>query len=189
MPTLPSPPPPYSHPNQVLLLLPLRSLALQAVGRLAQLALTAAKGVGVQGLPRFQQEYGLDAVTDEEGVRVVATSGSKPAEHQALFGGNADDHFRLGVKLGRGGVSLYSDFFSADIIVASPLALAAKLADPADPDGADYLSSIELAVVVRADVVLMQNWEHVATVFAALNKQPREQRGADIMRVRQWFLE
>lgn len=35
----------------------------------------------------------------------------------------------------------------------------------------------------------LQNWAHVETVLAALNRLPREQHGTDIMRVRDWYLE
>ena len=61
---------------------------------------------------------------------------------------------------------LFVDFYDADVIVASPLALAALLADSRaeTPSGAaDFLSSIEICVVDRADVLLMQNWAHVLT--------------------------
>ena len=50
--------------------------------------------------------------------------------------------------------------------MASPIALATKLAEPPAEEGggpADFLSSIEIAVVDRADVLLMQNWAHVMT--------------------------
>lgn len=66
----------------------------------------------------------------------------------------------------RGAVKLYADFLQADIIVASPIALATLLAEPdQDAEGgpADFLSSIEIVVVDRADVLLMQNWAHVVT--------------------------
>ena len=33
--------------------------------------------------------------------RERAAIARKPAEHQALFGGNTDDHFRMGIKLTR----------------------------------------------------------------------------------------
>jgi U3 small nucleolar RNA-associated protein 25 len=65
-------------------------------------------------------------------------------------------------------VKLYADFLQSDIVVASPIALATKLAeagaaDAAEGGPADFLSSIEIAVVDRADVLLMQNWAHVVT--------------------------
>lgn len=64
----------------------------------------------------------------------------------------------------RGAIKLYSDFLQSDIIVASPIALATKLSDEVEEGGpADFLSSIEIAIVDRADVLLMQNWSHVAT--------------------------
>lgn len=51
----------------------------------------------------------------------------KPRDHRALFSGNSDDHFRLGIRVTRGAVTLYSDFDDSDIIVASPLGLATYL--------------------------------------------------------------
>lgn len=38
---------------------------------------------------------------DELSERERAAVARKPAEHQALFGGNTDDHFRMGIKLTR----------------------------------------------------------------------------------------
>jgi hypothetical protein len=66
----------------------------------------------------------------------------------------------------RGAIKLYSDFLQSDIIVASPLALTTVLAEPPPEGGGapgDFLSAIEIAVVDRADVLLMQNWAHVVT--------------------------
>ena len=66
-------------------------------------------------------------------------------------------------------MKLYSDFLQSDIIVASPIALATKLLDEAEEGApADFLSSIEIAVVDRADVQLMQNWAHAVTGADAL---------------------
>lgn len=62
---------------------------------------------------------------------------------------------------------LFSDFYDADVIVASPIGLAALLAEQKGTDAstgaADFLSSIEICIVDRADVLLMQNWAHVRT--------------------------
>ncbi|KAL3084906.1 hypothetical protein niasHT_035794 [Heterodera trifolii] len=58
-----------------------------------------------------------------------------------------------------------------------------------DDDGGpnDFLASIELLIVERADILLMQNWEHVQSVFALLNSVPCRVR-TDITRVRRWAL-
>ena len=43
----------------------------------------------------------LDPADEELSTREKAAVARKPAEHQALFRGNADDHFRMGIKLTR----------------------------------------------------------------------------------------
>jgi len=43
-------------------------------------------------------------------------------------------------------------------------------------------------VVDNADVMLMQNWEHVQTVLKSVSHIPTEQHGADFMRIREWYL-
>ena len=65
----------------------------------------------------------------------------------------------------RGAVRLFAEFYQADVIIASPLGLATALSAAAaeGAGGADFLSSIEIAVLDRADVMLMQNWAHVTT--------------------------
>ncbi len=82
-------------------------------------------------------------------------------------------------------MKLFSDLYQSDIIVASPIALATKIAEDAKKgEGAgDFLSSVEVLVVDRADVLLMQNWAHVETVLEHLNNIPKQQHGTDIMRV------
>lgn len=80
-------------------------------------------------------------------------------------------------------VKLFTDVYDSDVIVASPLALATHLGE-AGAAAADYLSSIEVLVMFRGDVLQMQNWSHVETLFASLNKIPTQQHGTDIMRVR-----
>ena len=96
---------------------------------------------------------------------------------------------RLGIRITRGQIKLFADLLQSDIIVASPVGLATKLAEDAAAAGGDkgkgrggkgaaaaaaggaaikggecdFLSSVEVCVLERADVMLMQNWQHVIT--------------------------
>jgi hypothetical protein len=61
------------------------------------------------------------------------------------------------------------------------MAILGKDGDDADDDGGggdidadvNFLSSIDVCLVMRSDVLLMQNWDHVNTVLDLLNCQPR----------------
>ena len=50
-------------------------------------------------------------------------SGAYAASHEAMFAGNIDDCFRVGLSIKKNAINLYSQFYSSDIIVASPLGL------------------------------------------------------------------
>jgi hypothetical protein len=59
------------------------------------------------------------------------------------------------------------------------------------PDGvsaADFLSSIEIALVLNTDTMAMQNFDHVLKVFDLINRRPIIERGSDYSRLRHWFL-
>ena len=54
---------------------------------------------------------------------------------------------------------------------------------------ADFLSSIETLIVDQADVMTMQNWEHVQFVLSNLNELPKEGHDTDFSRVKPWYLD
>lgn len=101
------------------------------------------------------------------------------------------------VTAGAAGVSvkLFSEFYHSDVILASPIGL--KLATTTNEDGdddddradVDFLSSIDVCIVARSDVLLMQNWDHVNGVLECLNQQPTQIADIDFSRVRNYFLE
>ncbi|KAL3155972.1 hypothetical protein ABBQ32_012964 [Trebouxia sp. C0010 RCD-2024] len=181
----------FTRPK-VLILLPMRNMALKCILRLLQLTQKETRADSIQGKQRLLEDFGPGEDADEEEERTERGKRVKqqqPAEHRELFNGNCDDHFRIGMKITRGSVRLYSDFYESDIIVASPLALATKLSeDEEEGNAADFLSSIEVLLVGRLDFLQMQNWTHITTVFEALNQVPKGQHGVDIMRVREWYL-
>lgn len=135
----------------------------------------------------------------------------KPGDWKALFGEgrNVDDMFTFGLSLSPGGgkgkpgegkgvgVRLCCDFYNSDIIFASPVALHRASVPGGDDVGArdgdidsDFLSSVEVCILDRADVFLMQNWAYVPDIAEVLNSRPTGERAArtDFSRVRPLFL-
>ena len=82
---------------------------------------TPAPNYQVENLARFRNEFGLP----ERSVDKLATAepGTYPRDHVETFKGNMDDSFRVGIKLTRKSVKLFSEFYASDIILASPLGL------------------------------------------------------------------
>ncbi|KAI8107879.1 hypothetical protein M9435_002906 [Picochlorum sp. BPE23] len=178
---------------KVLILAPFRHHAKKIVDRLISLGIQETRTDTVKNRSRFDEEFG---VPEEEQImteREKIALSLKPKQHQVLFDGNCDDHFRLGIKMTRGSIRLFTDFYDSDILVASPLALATKLEEGSkskdEPDPSDLLSSIEIVLTVRVDVLLMQNWQHVIRIFDTLNSIPKQQHDTDIMRIRDWYID
>ncbi|KAI9021924.1 digestive organ expansion factor [Hyaloraphidium curvatum] len=168
----------FARPT-VLVLLPFRSSAHLFVRSLIALSGSSQQ----ENKARFEDEYG-------DGGEAKHFDQSKPEEFRRLFAGNTDDNFKIGLKITRKAVKLFTDFFSSDIIVASPLGLrtVSEKARGKDDIG-DFLSSIQVAFLDQCDVFLMQNWEHVQHVFKNLNLIPKDPHGCDFSRVKQWCLD
>jgi U3 small nucleolar RNA-associated protein 25 len=172
---------------RVLVLCPFRASA-RAVVETALELLGPATTVSAS-YQKFQEEFGNNFEADEKPGR------PKPPDHRLLFHDNVDDDFKMGIQVnpgqGRGSgpdkgayVRLYTDFYQSDLILASPLGL--KLITEGDRD---FLTSLELVVLLQADVLAMQNWEHVHAVLALCNLLPARDHACDFSRVRPYFLE
>ena len=82
---------------------------------------TPAPAFQIENQSRFLFEYGLPSGAVDK----LATSdtGAYPRDHIETFKGNVDDSFRVGIKLTRKSVKMFSEFYGSDIIIASPLGL------------------------------------------------------------------
>ena len=166
----------FTRPK-VLVLLPLRAHALSFVREV--LALLGDE-VQVDHKSRFVAEF-----DDEEPLPE-----GKPDDYKALFGGNNDDCFRLGVRFQRKSAKLFAPFYRSELIIASPLGLRLGIGEEGDKErDADWLSSLEMVVAPYADVFTMQNWSHVRGLFEQLNALPTQQHDTDFSRVRSWYLD
>ncbi|XP_070698283.1 U3 small nucleolar RNA-associated protein 25 homolog [Pempheris klunzingeri] len=167
---------------KVLILVPFRGVALRVVQTFISLLENKGRKIVVSNKKRFKEEFGEEP--DEKPSNL-----QRPDDYSAIFSGNVDDHFRIGISILRSSIRLYSPFYSSDIIIASPLGLRTVLgAEGESKRDFDFLSSIELLVVDQADVFLMQNWEHILHVMKHMNLQPLDSHEVDFSRVRVWSL-
>ncbi|KAI5954580.1 UTP25 [Candida jiufengensis] len=114
---------------------------------------------------------------------------NKPGDFQDSFKGNNNDFFCIGLKLTRKSLKLYSSFYSSDIILASPLGLSMILENPDKKKRQyDFISSIEVLIMDKANQIEMQNWDHVNTILKYINKIPKEFHDADFSRIRMWSI-
>ncbi|BEI83327.1 hypothetical protein CcaverHIS002_0311950 [Cutaneotrichosporon cavernicola] len=119
-------------------------------------------------------------------------TGDWPADHLENFRGNTDDNFRFALKITRKAWRVVmpptneAKLNDSDIIIASPLAI--KMGAERERT-TDYLSSIEVCVVDGADVMAMQNWDHVQFVFKHLSEVAAQSHNTDITRLKLWYAE
>lgn len=113
----------------------------------------------------------------------------RPRDYQREFEGNIDDNFCVGVKLFPGKLDVYAHPLNSDIIIASPLGLRRRIEK--NGDALISLSSVEVCVVDEAQMLLEQNWAHVAVLLEELlNQRPTDTtRGlSDLRRTYSWVL-
>ncbi|KAJ3164602.1 hypothetical protein HDU88_005249 [Geranomyces variabilis] len=167
---------------KVLILAPFKNAGLEIVQILMALSATKQQ----DNKKRFFQEFGTDPLDD----LTPGFDSKKPEDHKQIFKGNIDDCFRVGLKFSRTQLKLYADFYSSDIIVASPLGLRMVLgAEGEKKRDFDFLSAIEMVIMDSADIFLMQNWDHVVHIFDHLNRIPKDPHGCDFSRVRSYYLD
>lgn len=195
----------YTRPK-VLILLPTRSTAHKFAKTMIELL---GDNCSIENEEKFDGEFGSVEIEEEENKesekRRKAVQKVKGKDWLELFGDgvNSDDDFKIGImmsnmkkkgkksKTADSGVAvkLYSDFYHSDIIIASPLGLKMTTNDENEEDGdVDFLSSIEVVIAHDSDVLMMQNWDHMATIMDRLNRQPKKTTGIDFARVRNYLL-
>ncbi|RXK42415.1 U3 small nucleolar RNA-associated protein 25 [Tremella mesenterica] len=178
----------FTRPK-VLLLLPLRSLALHYLS--TYLFPLAPPGTQIESLKPFTTSFSLPSDTTDPLAEPSATQ-RYPIDHLVNFRGNSDDNFRFGIKITRKAWRVVmmpaneEKLMDCDILVASPLGI--KMTAEKEKSE-DLLASMEIVVVDGMDVMQMQNWDHVQFIFDHLNKIPESPHGCDFSRVKPWYLD
>jgi U3 small nucleolar RNA-associated protein 25 len=108
----------FTRPS-ILILLPFRSSATNWFHALT--SHTPSPQYQVENQSRFLSEYGLPPGAVDK--LASAEPGTYPADHVDAFKGNVDDNFRIGVKMTRKSVKMFTEFYGCDIVMASPLGL------------------------------------------------------------------
>uniref|UniRef100_A0A915CML2 U3 small nucleolar RNA-associated protein 25 homolog n=1 Tax=Ditylenchus dipsaci TaxID=166011 RepID=A0A915CML2_9BILA len=151
---------------KVLILCPYRKHAHHYVKTLVKLVFADSDKSFVSNLSKFEDEFGDDGNRVHEKRNVSL-------DYKVLMSGNVDDCFRIGIGLAKKCLKLYTSFEESDILLCSPLGLRMIIGDETEAKREfDFLASIEVLVIDKAHLLLMQNWEHLS----------------DISRVRQWAL-
>ncbi|XP_028160268.1 digestive organ expansion factor homolog [Ostrinia furnacalis] len=164
---------------KVLIMVPFKDAAYRVVKTIIDILVPKEAGQ-VVNKNRFEEDF-------TGGELIMPKKNPKPEDYELLFSGNTEDTFRLGMALTKKTLKLYTDFYSSDIIVASPLGLRMLVgAEGEEERDFDFLASIEVLIMDQTDVFLMQNWDHLLHVLDHFHLQPKKTHGTDFSRVRMW---
>ncbi len=115
---------------KVLIIVPFRKCALKLVKIFISLIMRKSEEF-VSNKKRFFDSFGPEGdenggavVLDEEGNEIKK---ERADDHSFLFSGNVEDHFKIGLSISKKSLKLYTEFYSSDIIIASPLGLKAVI--------------------------------------------------------------
>jgi U3 small nucleolar RNA-associated protein 25 len=172
---------------KVLILTPMKNRAWSIINRLVQLSTEVNLEDDVCWKNTFMKDFG-----SEPNQNVNEYQESYKTKTHSVFEGNTDDNFCLGLKLMKSKISLYSTVTDSDILISSPWAMTKIIDDPGDKRPRNYqmnfLSSFEIVVVDGADLMSMQNWNHLTNVLKAINRLPESQNLIDISQIHDWCL-
>lgn len=116
---------------KVLILVPYRKFALKIIKIIIGLLMRKSEEF-VSNKKRFFDAFGPigdeDKVKTEEELKEESEEFDKnkqslDEDYDLLFSGNTEDHFKIGLSVSKKSLKLYTEFYSSDIIIASPLGL------------------------------------------------------------------
>ncbi|XP_067628431.1 U3 small nucleolar RNA-associated protein 25 homolog [Eurosta solidaginis] len=167
---------------KVLIVLPFRKCAFQTVTNMGRLLYGKNMDGKIMNFARFTDEYTGDSLR-------FPKNKPKPEDYVETFKGNIDDNFKIGISVTKKSLKLYTDFNASDIIIASPLGLRLGMASNSNESGAfDFLNSIEIVILDKAEMFLAQNWENLLHIIEHLHLQPQSLSNVNLQRVRPWCL-
>ncbi|KYM96464.1 PREDICTED: digestive organ expansion factor homolog [Cyphomyrmex costatus] len=165
---------------KVLIIVPFKHSCLKIVEMFISILFGEDKGGSVINKLRFMDDF-----TGNE--LAMSKKNPKPEDYKLSLQGNLDDKFKIGMALTKKTLKLYTNFYSSDIIIGSPLGLRRVVgAEGETVRDYDFLSSIELLIMDQIDIVLMQNWDHLYQVLDYMHLTLKKSHDIDYPRIRSW---
>jgi len=193
----------FTRPS-MLIIVPFRNTAYDVIRTLQKQWALITGHPHLDNSDRIDEEYGSDSSPS-----LSQSDGDHDREHAYNLRGNVDDCFRIGLKCTKRELKAFTEFYSSDVLVCSPLGLRLVVEGQSErrtfsqrgrggkkgvkrikrKGDSDFLSSIQLLIMDEAHILAHQNWDHLHTVLAALNHLPKESHGCDFSRVKSLFLD